>query len=280
MAPEKKDGDEESSTEQWLAYTVAQAQELRRTVADSTDTVFQSTRSYLSDFQSASSQYSHFAQDFYDTVRSEYGHYENIFFGKLKEELQITGDHPAAAWGIMAGAGLLLMKRPRRFLLRNTIGRFQSEESLLTRSENRVRELRQSIDLLKNESKKLEERAKLAEDELLRGRTKLKHVGSQIQKLANSIHKTESQSQGLMESLRELPGRDALRFRAEAPFGIVKVDKKVPLILCTKDKVFEVDHDLATSFAKFKEEALEKSQEKHKKAMYQRRRDLELKEND
>ncbi|MCO5608098.1 hypothetical protein L7F22_062304 [Adiantum nelumboides] len=141
----------------------------------------------------------------------------------MSEGLQITSDHPASACGIMAGSGLLLMKRPRRFLLRNTIGRFQSEESLLTRSENRVRELRQSIDLLKKESKKLEERAKLAGDELLRGRTKLKHVGSQIQKLANSIHKTESQSQGLMESLRELPGRDALRFRAE-----VETSSKLP----------------------------------------------------
>ncbi|KAI5067864.1 hypothetical protein GOP47_0016209 [Adiantum capillus-veneris] len=216
MAPEKKnEGDKESSTEQWLAYTVAQAQELRRSVADSTDTVLQSTRSYLSDLQSTSSHYSHFAQNWYHTVRSEYGHYEDIFFGKLKEGLQIASDHPAATCTVMAGAGLLLMKRPRRFLVRNTVGRFQSEESLLTRSENRVKELRQSIDLLKKESKKLEERAKLAEDELLRGRTKLKQVGTQIQKLVNSIHKTESQSQGLMESLRELPGRDALRFRAE-----------------------------------------------------------------
>lgn len=216
MAPErKKAGDDESSTEQWLAYTVTQAQELRRNVADSTDTVLQSTRSYLSDLHSASSQYSHAAQSLYHSVRSEYGHYEDMFFGKLKEGLQIAGDHPAATCSVMAGVGLILLKRPRRFLLRNTIGRLQSEESLLTRSENKVNELRQSIDLLKKESRKLEERAKLAEDELLRGRTKLKQVGTQIQKLVNSINKTESQSQGLMESLRELPGRDALRFRAE-----------------------------------------------------------------
>ncbi|KAH7278590.1 hypothetical protein KP509_38G047800 [Ceratopteris richardii] len=49
----------------------------------------------------------------------------------------------------------------------------------------------------------------------MRGRTKLKQVGTQIQKLVSSMHKAENQSQSLMEGLRELPGRDALRFRAE-----------------------------------------------------------------
>lgn len=208
----RKEGEGE---EAWLSYTVAQAQELRRTVADSTDTVLQSTRSYLSDLHSASSHYSQSAQGMYTRARLEYDHYEDMFFGKIKEGVQIAGDHPGITYSLMAGAGLLLLKRPRRLLFRYTIGRFRSEESLLTRSESRVNEMRQSLNLLKKESAKLQERAKLAEDELLRGRTKLKQVGTQIQNLVGSIHKTERQSQGLMESLRELPGRDALRFRAE-----------------------------------------------------------------
>ncbi|MCO5578080.1 hypothetical protein L7F22_031918 [Adiantum nelumboides] len=54
----------------------------------------------------------------------------------------------------------------------------------------------------------------------------------------------------------------------KAPFEIVEGGKKVPCILCTKDKIFEANHfveDLATSLAKIKE-ALQKSQERHKKA--------------
>jgi hypothetical protein len=63
---------------------------------------------------------------------------------------------------------------PRKLLFRLTIGRFQSEEAMYARAEAKVKEMRQSVDLLKNETRKLEERARLAEEELQRGRTKLK----------------------------------------------------------------------------------------------------------
>lgn len=199
----------------WLSYTVAQAQELRRTVAHSTDTALQSARSHIGELQSASSHHFRSAQDLFQSVHSQYGQYEDLVIGKLKEGLQSAGNHPAISYSVVTGLGLLLMKRPRRFLLRHTIGRFQSEESLLLSSEKRVKEMRQSVDLLKNESKKLEERARFAEEELQRGGVKLKQAGSQLQKLINSIQKTEGQARGLMDNLRELPGRDALKFRAE-----------------------------------------------------------------
>ena len=41
----------------WLSDTVAQAQEFTRSVADSTDTVLHSTRSYLTDIRSSASYY-------------------------------------------------------------------------------------------------------------------------------------------------------------------------------------------------------------------------------
>ncbi|MCO5589007.1 hypothetical protein L7F22_042971 [Adiantum nelumboides] len=68
----------------------------------------------------------------------------------------------------------------------------------------------------------------------------------------------------------------------KAPFEIVEGGKKVPPTLCTKDKIFEADHfveDLATSFVKIKE-ALQKSQERHKKAADKHRRQMDLKEGD
>ncbi|MCO5570007.1 hypothetical protein L7F22_023722 [Adiantum nelumboides] len=71
-------------------------------------------------------------------------------------------------------------------------------------------------------------------------------------------------------------------FKGKAPFEIVEGGKKVRPILCTKDKIFEADHfveDLATSFAKIKE-ALQKSQERHKKAADKHRRQMDLKEGD
>lgn len=64
----------------------------------------------------------------------------------------------------------------------------------------------------------------------------------------------------------------------KAPFEITEGGKKVPPILCTKDKIFEADRfvqDLDTAFAKVKE-ALLKSQAKHKKAADKHRRSLTL----
>ncbi|MCO5598114.1 hypothetical protein L7F22_052206 [Adiantum nelumboides] len=68
----------------------------------------------------------------------------------------------------------------------------------------------------------------------------------------------------------------------KAPFEIVVGGKKVSPILCTKDKIFEANHfveALATSFAKIKE-ALQKSQERHKKVADKHRRQMDLKEDD
>lgn len=42
-----------------------------------------------------------------------------------------------------------------------------------------------------------------------------RNTGGQLSSLVRSIYKTESHARGLMDSLRELPGREALRLRAE-----------------------------------------------------------------
>ena len=54
----------------------------------------------------------------------------------------------------------------------------------------------------------------------------------------------------------------------KAPFKIVEGGRKVPPILQTKEKIFEVDQyveDLKTAYEKVKH-ALQRSQDKHKKA--------------
>eukprot|EP00249_Psilotum_nudum_P026686 c3318_g1_i1 orf=528-1379(-) len=211
----------------WLLQTVVvRAHELKQSVAQTTDVALQSARSHLGDLQSVSSHHVQSAQDLVHRAQIQYKLYEDIFFGKLKEGLYLAGDHPVVTYSTVAGLGILLMRRPRQVLFRYTIGQFQNEESLLVSSEKRVKEMRQSVDLLKNESKKLEERARLAEEELQRGQTKLKYAGSQLQNLVSSFYKTESQARGLRDGLRELPGRDALRLRAEVASMVAEANKE------------------------------------------------------
>ena len=64
----------------------------------------------------------------------------------------------------------------------------------------------------------------------------------------------------------------------KAPFEIVEGGKKVPPILHTKDKILKADkyvEDMQESYASVKY-ALQRTQEKHKKAEHQHRRPLEF----
>ncbi|CAN6443078.1 unnamed protein product [Victoria cruziana] len=148
-------------------------------------------------------------------VKSRYKDYEDAIVRKVKEELISAREHPSAAAGIAVAAGLLLLRGPRRLLFRQTIGRLQSEEARFLKADRNVTELGQSVDLIKKETKKLLERASFAQEEMNCGHTKLKNTGHEIQRLADSVYRKELQAFDLVDGLREVPGREALRLRAE-----------------------------------------------------------------
>ncbi|GKE70204.1 hypothetical protein Tco_1528276, partial [Tanacetum coccineum] len=59
---------------------------------------------------------------------SQYRSYEDWVFGKIKDQITVASEHPALTAGIGITSALLLMRGPRRFLFRRTLGRFQTEE--------------------------------------------------------------------------------------------------------------------------------------------------------
>ncbi|KAK6923827.1 hypothetical protein RJ641_010027 [Dillenia turbinata] len=188
------------------------AEDLPRTVMESTDSALRSART----LQHNSSTHLRNLRDLIPEMTSKYKIYEHAFFTKVEDELIKAKEHPALAAGVVFTSGLLLMRGPRRLLYRQTLGRFQSEEAKFVRAEKNVKELNLSIDLMKKESKKLRERAALAEKDMIRGNSELKDVGGQIQRLAKSVCGVEAQAASLMDGLREIPGGDALKLRAEA----------------------------------------------------------------
>ncbi|XP_058079321.1 RGS1-HXK1-interacting protein 1 [Magnolia sinica] len=192
----------------WHSYT---AEDLKRTMYESTDSALQSARS----LQESSSTHFRAFQDFIPQAKSQYKTYEDIFFKKLKGELMSAREHPIAAGGVAVATGLLLMRGPRRFLFRHTLGRLQSEEAQFIKAEKNIKELGLSVDLMKNESKKLLQRAAFAEEEMKKGYTKLNDAGNEIQRLAKTIYKIESEAADLMDGLRAIPGREAIKLRAE-----------------------------------------------------------------
>ncbi|XP_022731598.1 uncharacterized protein LOC111286078 isoform X1 [Durio zibethinus] len=210
---------EEDGGEAVNSATTAWVEELQRSLKDSKNSAIRSAR-FL---HHNSSTHLRSFQDFLPQAFSQYKSYEDAFFNKLKvckwfffkEGLMSAKEHPAAAIGMTIAAALSLMPGPRRLLFRNTLGRFQSEEAQFLRAEKNVKELNLSVDLMKKESSKLLERAALAEKDMKRGHTELMNAGGQIQRLALLVYKVEAETADLMDGLREIPGREALKLRAE-----------------------------------------------------------------
>ncbi|XP_038992932.1 RGS1-HXK1-interacting protein 1-like [Hibiscus syriacus] len=211
----------DSATKPWVEELQAIG-----SLKDSKDSAIRSARSLLHN----SSNHIRSFQDFLPLASSQYKSYEDAFFNKLKEGVMSAKEHPGAAVGITITAALFLMPGPRRLLFR----KFQSEEAKFLRAEKNVKELNVSVDLTKKESTKLLERAALAEKDMKRGHKELLNAGGQIHRLAKSVYKVEAEAADLKDRLREIPGRDALRLRAEVASIVsilrqqrVSLDKRV-----------------------------------------------------
>lgn len=207
----------------WLSYI---SEDLPRTVQESADSAVRSAR----ELQHNSSTHIRTLQDHALQFTAQYRSYEGFVFDKIKDQITIAREHSVLSAGIAITAGLLLMRGPRRFLFRRTLGRFQTEEAQITKAANNVNHLNISVQLMKKESEKLLERAALAEKEMTYGYGELRNTGGQIKSLSKSVHKAESQANDLVDDLREIPGRDALRLRAEvANMASTLKDKRLAL---------------------------------------------------
>nr|XP_023903534.1 uncharacterized protein LOC112015366 isoform X1 [Quercus suber]POE46332.1 hypothetical protein CFP56_57211 [Quercus suber] len=193
-----------SSSSSSSTSIASMAEDLQRTVIESTRSLQHNSSTHLRTLQ-----------DFVPHALSQYRSYEDAFVSKIKDEVMRVREHPAEAAGIALTSAFILLPGPRRFLFRHTFGRLQSEEAQFVKAEKNVKDFNISVDLMKKESKKLLERAELAEKDMKYGHTELRDAGSQIQRLAKSVYKVETQAADLMDGLREIPGREALKLRAE-----------------------------------------------------------------
>ncbi|XP_077235418.1 alanine-tRNA ligase [Tasmannia lanceolata] len=199
----------------WIKYAIEQALILQKNMQQTSDSAIKTVRSRFSEISSTSSAHLHQTLESLETVKAEISVYEDLFFGKMKEGFFIAASRPAITCGVGAGLGICLLKRPRRFLFYGIQRLLVSEEHLISRADDRVKELQKAIGRVQNEGKKLEESAIRAEEEMKRGRNKLRHAGNQIQGVIRSVYKIERQAEGLKDILEELPRREASLFRSK-----------------------------------------------------------------
>lgn len=158
-------------------------------------------------------------QSFAPGLWSQYKAYEDVFVERAKvtisDALVLASEHQAEAIGCATVAGFIFLKGPRRFLYRNTLGRFKTEKDLLNDVEESMIEYQTSIENLRKNSKYTLDKVVIGESDLQRGRTDLRSTGKQIQSVIGSIYKAESTAAGLMDRLRTIPTRQSLELRAE-----------------------------------------------------------------
>ncbi|XP_037425146.1 RGS1-HXK1-interacting protein 1-like [Triticum dicoccoides] len=158
-------------------------------------------------------------QSFAPGLWPQYKAYEDVLVERAKvtisDALVLASEHQAEAIGCATVAGFILFRGPRRFLYRNTLGRFKTEKDLLNDVEQSMIEYKTSIESLRKDSKYTLDKVVIGESDLQRGRTDLRSTGKQIQSVIRSIYKTESTAAGLMDQLRIIPTRQSLELRAE-----------------------------------------------------------------
>ncbi|KAJ4952651.1 hypothetical protein NE237_029483 [Protea cynaroides] len=199
----------------WIEYAVHHAQLMQKTIEETVDSAIEAGGSRLSEIRSTSSAHLKMTLNVLQDMKSDYHAYEDLFFEKIKEGIFLAASNPMVTCGVAAGLGFLTLKRPRLFLYHKTLRLFLSEEALVSRADAKVKGLKQSIEFMKAESEKLEKRALQAEEEMRRGRTKLRQTGNQIQGVIRSAYKIEGQARGLKDLLGELPRREASLFRSQ-----------------------------------------------------------------
>nr|VDC90408.1 unnamed protein product [Brassica oleracea] len=210
----------------WIDDAMRQALVYQNTIVETLDSTIDASRTRLSQIRDTSIAHTSQTIDSLREIASEYSVYEHMVFAKIKEGVNVAASHPLMSGSLAFGVGIFALKKTRRFVYYNTLRMFSSEEALLSRADLRVKELRQSMDRLTAESEKLERISTVAEDELIRGRMKLRQAGKQIRGVVQSAYKIENQAAGmfcLKDVLKELPTREASRFRSQVFNGVISL---------------------------------------------------------
>ncbi|KAL0711332.1 hypothetical protein Bca4012_018310 [Brassica carinata] len=198
----------------WIDDAMRQALVYQNTIVETLDSTIDASRARLSQIRDTSIAHTSQTVDSLREIASEYSVYEHMVFAKIKEGVNVAASHPLTSGSLAFGVGIFALKS-NSLILPRVQSPMIFEEALLSRADLRVKELRQSLDRLTAESEKLERVATVAEDELIRGRMKLRQAGKQIRDVVQSAYKIENQAAGLKDVLKELPTREASRFRSQ-----------------------------------------------------------------
>ncbi|KAG2647921.1 hypothetical protein PVAP13_1NG002600 [Panicum virgatum] len=176
------------------------------------------------------------AKEELEWISKEYSVHEQMVFSKIKGVVMAI-THPGIAAGSATLAGIVLFKRPRSYLIQRVRRMFVSKETLLSGIQAEVTHMRQTVNLVSNESQKLMDRAATAEKRFQKGWNTLREEGRAIQNELSEISDIEKQAVGLKGILDQLPRAHASEFRSEISGLASQVKKEKRLLNATLSKI-------------------------------------------
>ncbi|KAK1305817.1 hypothetical protein QJS10_CPA10g00895 [Acorus calamus] len=209
----------------FVDYAIERALSLKQTLQGITDSSIQIAGSRIAEIRSTSSAHLNQTLEELRTVKEKYDELEDVFFGKIKEGVFAAYTHPALSCGIAVGLGILVPRNSRRYLYHNTLRLFMREESMISRANDEMKNLQESINKIKQHIDLWENSAKNAQEEFERGRTKLRQSGLQIQNAIHSVRQIEKKARGLKELLGDLPAQNAANLQKQVS-SLAKEAKK------------------------------------------------------
>jgi len=203
----------------WLEANVVdteQFQKLKAQVDSTTNEAVQQARKGLAVMEAATVEQVQEAKSLASWLSAEYKKYDQVVFDELKSGVKYAAQEPIYLVGAGTVALLFGFRGTRRLLYKATVGRLRSEETEILRADNRLKELRTSVEVHNGEARKLQERANAAETEFLAGRRKLVATAAELRRLLRNAAQKEAQAQRIREIAREFPISQSMRLRAEA----------------------------------------------------------------
>lgn len=134
---------------------------------------------------------------------------------KIKEGVAWARENDTITIPVGATTIAILLPVTRRFLWRQTVGRFRSEEAMFRSAERSFASVAESLEGHNSEGQKLLQRLGAAEEQYDTGLRKLVATAKQLSALQKRVRSTEKAAGSLVRDLRELPSRDALGLRAQ-----------------------------------------------------------------
>ncbi|GMH44989.1 hypothetical protein BSKO_12946 [Bryopsis sp. KO-2023] len=165
-------------------------------------------------------------EEFVDTGRAHWGVGEELALGYVRDAVRWIRENQELSYFGAFSTAMIVFPGPRRFLVRQLLRPFRSEEAMYRSAERRLENLKTNWGGYGKEGEKLQKRMEAAVEEFNRGQHKLKATSKQLSSFSRTLDKEIRGAETLLNDLRYMPSRPSLAMRSEVANKLADLKKQ------------------------------------------------------